>query len=97
MRRSELSGSAHARGRAYLLIGRLGRVERLARLDFANRIAMQLEELLDQLGDEQLKTIAIGKMEGYTNEELASRLSITTRTVERRLQRIRERWSDERE
>jgi DNA-directed RNA polymerase specialized sigma24 family protein len=31
-------------------------------------------------------------MEGFTNEEIAERLGITCRSVERKLQRIRERW-----
>ena len=34
-------------------------------------------------------------MEGYTNDEIAEKLGTTTRTVERKLQRIRELWSDE--
>jgi RNA polymerase sigma factor (sigma-70 family) len=61
--------------------------------EFSSRIAIQLAEMLDQLGDEQLKTIAISKMKGYTNEELAGQMSVTTRTVERKLERIREHWA----
>jgi DNA-directed RNA polymerase specialized sigma24 family protein len=34
-------------------------------------------------------------MEGYTNEELAARLRVAPRTVERKLQRIRELWAQE--
>jgi DNA-directed RNA polymerase specialized sigma24 family protein len=33
------------------------------------------------------------KLDGFTNEEIASRLSTTTRTVERDLQRIRQAYT----
>ena len=49
-------------------------------------------ELLDCLGDELLKTIALSKMQGHSNEQIAKTLDCTTRTVERKLVRIRERW-----
>ena len=47
------------------------------------------ERILDRLGDEELRTIAVHKMEGYSNEEIAQRIGRVPRTVERRLQRIR--------
>ena len=48
------------------------------------------EDLLAHLSDESLRTIAIGKMEGYTNAELAARCDCSERTIERRLHLIRE-------
>jgi DNA-directed RNA polymerase specialized sigma24 family protein len=33
-------------------------------------------------------------MEGFTNEEIAVKLGCTTRTVERKLDRIRQRWAE---
>ena len=33
-------------------------------------------------------------MDGYTNEEIATKLECTTRTVERKLERIRQVWTD---
>jgi RNA polymerase sigma factor (sigma-70 family) len=47
------------------------------------------ERLLSRLGDDEMRTIAIYKMEGHSNEEIAERIGRVPRTVERRLQRIR--------
>lgn len=52
------------------------------------------EQLLEQLGDDILRAIALKKMEGYTNDEIAEQLGCTTRTVERKLERIRGKWSE---
>ncbi len=60
---------------------------------FAAEVAEQCERLLGQLGDEQLRTIAIMKMEGYTVDEIAAELNCPRRSVERRLQAIRAAWS----
>jgi len=60
---------------------------------FAAEVAEQCERLLAQLGDEQLRTIALMKMEGYTVDEIAAELSCPRRSVERRLQAIRAAWS----
>jgi hypothetical protein len=48
--------------------------------------------LLDLLDDDELRTIARGKMEGYTNAELAGQLGCLERTVERKLRVIRGLW-----
>ena len=53
------------------------------------------EELLMRLGDEQLRQIAVMRMDGYLVDEIASRLEISKRAVERRLQLIRQLWSEE--
>jgi DNA-directed RNA polymerase specialized sigma24 family protein len=37
----------------------------------------------------------VGKMEGYTNAELAQRLACSPRSVERRLELIRDIWQAE--
>jgi DNA-directed RNA polymerase specialized sigma24 family protein len=47
------------------------------------------------LKSEELRSIAISKMEGYTNAEIAQRLDCATTTVERKLQRIRAQWQAE--
>lgn len=52
-----------------------------------------LSELLQQLNDGQLSEIAIWKMEGYSNAEIAGRLGCSASTVERKLRRIRHEWS----
>jgi hypothetical protein len=61
--------------------------------EVAAAIAETFEVLLASLQDATLQAIATHKMEGYTNEEIAVKLSCTTRTVERKLERIRELWS----
>ena len=40
-----------------------------------------------------MREIAISKMEGYTNEEIAERLGLAERTVYRKLSRIKELWN----
>ncbi len=60
---------------------------------FAAEVAEQCEQLLGQLGDDQLRAIATMKMEGYTVDEIAAELSCPRRSVERRLQTIRAAWS----
>ena len=48
-----------------------------------------------QLADADLRALAIAKMEGYTNQEIAERLDCSLRTVERRLHLIRKKWGRE--
>ena len=61
-------------------------------------LAMLAEEhrrLMTLLNDDCLRQIAVWKLEGYKNEDIAARLGVTCRSVERKLQRIRRRWSRE--
>lgn len=51
------------------------------------------QRLLEALEDEKLRQVAIWKLEGFTNDEIAAKLHLTTRSIERKLARIRERWS----
>ena len=46
------------------------------------------------LEDESLRKVARDKLEGYTNDEIGARLGCTTRSVERKLNRIRSRCKD---
>ena len=50
---------------------------------FAAEVAEECERLLGQLGDEQLRSIALLKMEGYTVGEIAQKLFCGHRSVER--------------
>lgn len=52
----------------------------------------ELQHLLSLLADETLRKIAVWRLEGFTNEEIAERLGVTVRTVERKLNLIREEW-----
>jgi DNA-directed RNA polymerase specialized sigma24 family protein len=63
--------------------------------DFAAEVAEECRRLLDRLGDEQLRELAICKMEGYSNEEIAARIGRSLPTVERKLKLIRSLWSGE--
>lgn len=58
-------------------------------------LAEACEQKLAALDDEMLRQIALLKMEGYTNDEIANQLGCVTRTVERKLERIRRKWSEE--
>ena len=49
--------------------------------------------LFSALPDEVLKTVALKKLEGFQNSEIAEELGVTERTVERKLNRIRNLWS----
>jgi DNA-directed RNA polymerase specialized sigma24 family protein len=60
--------------------------------EFAVMMADQCRRLLGLLDDAELRAIAVAKMEGYTNAEIASQLNRSERTVERRLRLIRDRW-----
>ncbi|MBT6156243.1 MAG: FHA domain-containing protein [Planctomycetaceae bacterium] len=62
----------------------------------AEYIAMMAEETsnyLSLLEDENMQQIALWKLEGYTNQEIAEMMSLNVRTIERRLQAIRQCWS----
>jgi DNA-directed RNA polymerase specialized sigma24 family protein len=63
--------------------------------DFAAQVAEEYERLLDMLGDDGLRQIAVWKMEGHTNEEIKARLDCSRVTVERKLRRIRKTWEQE--
>ena len=60
--------------------------------DFAAQVADQCRHLMHLLGDRSLRRVAIAKMEGRTNEEIATELGCSVRTVERRLNLIRRKW-----
>ena len=63
--------------------------------DFAAQVKEEFRRLLDGLGDAELEQIALWKMEGDGNEEIAARLGCARRTVERKLRRIRDLWAEE--
>jgi len=59
---------------------------------FAALVADEFRALLDRLDDAELKYIAIRKLEGFTNDEIAAELNCTVRTIGRRLALIRDLW-----
>jgi RNA polymerase sigma factor (sigma-70 family) len=62
--------------------------------EFAAQVAEEYQRLLGALGDDDLRNIAVLKMQGYNVEEIAERSGSTRRTIERRLQIIRRTWSE---
>ena len=63
--------------------------------EFAAQVTEQCEHLFECLEDEWLRVVALLKLEGYTNEEIARHLDCAPGTVERRLARIRKKWAKE--
>jgi RNA polymerase sigma factor (sigma-70 family) len=63
--------------------------------EFAAQVAEEYQRLLDRLGDDTLRRVAVWKMEGLTNGEVAERLDCSRRTVARKLETIRDIWSEE--
>jgi DNA-directed RNA polymerase specialized sigma24 family protein len=62
---------------------------------FAAQAAEECRRLLAALDDPVLRSVAVWKMEGYTNTDIAGRLSLSLPTVERKLQLIRKVWEGE--
>lgn len=60
--------------------------------EFVAEITEQFERLLESLGDPELMKIATWKMEGLTNEEIATHAEVSVRTIERKVQLIRKTW-----
>jgi len=61
-------------------------------------LAIAVEEyqrLMRVLDDDRLRAIAQCKLEGHRNEEIADRLGLACRSIERKLQRIRQVWEAE--
>ncbi len=61
--------------------------------DMAAQLAESCQALLTALPEGELREIAVAKLDGFTNDEIAGRLGVQTRTVERKLRTIRELWS----
>jgi DNA-directed RNA polymerase specialized sigma24 family protein len=63
--------------------------------EFAAQMADEYQQLLARLADADLRALAVWKMEGHSNEEIAAKLGCVPRTVERKLALIRTLWSQE--
>lgn len=55
----------------------------------------ECQRLLLMLRDDTLRTVATCRLEGFSNEEIANRLQISIRSVERKLRLIRDSWLKE--
>jgi DNA-directed RNA polymerase specialized sigma24 family protein len=63
--------------------------------ELAAQMIEEYERLLGLLGDDQLRQVAVWRMEGHTIEEIAARVGCAPRSVKRKLQLIRDLWEDE--
>ena len=62
---------------------------------FAAQVAEEYGRLLERLDSPELRSVAMHKVEGYGNDEIAAQLGCGLRTVERRLRLIRSIWEQE--
>jgi DNA-directed RNA polymerase specialized sigma24 family protein len=76
--------------------GSLAGLERIAAQgpspEFAAMMAEECGRLLDSLDDDTLRQVALSRMEGYNNDEIALQLGCARRTVARRLDLIKKTW-----
>jgi DNA-directed RNA polymerase specialized sigma24 family protein len=59
---------------------------------FVATVTEEVRRLFGLLPDETLRVVALLRMEGHTNEEIAASLGCAVRSVERKLGRIRALW-----
>jgi DNA-directed RNA polymerase specialized sigma24 family protein len=86
---SALPGS---RSRQLALLDLIGREPDPA---FAAQVADQCRRLFELLADPTLQVVAVCKMEGHTNADIAAKLGRSVVTVERKLALIRDIWAAE--
>ncbi len=60
--------------------------------EFASEMAENFNRLIEALGEEKYQKVAILKLEGYSNAEIAGQIQRMERTVTRRLKSIRKIW-----
>jgi DNA-directed RNA polymerase specialized sigma24 family protein len=63
--------------------------------ELAAQVAEECQRLFGLLETDELRAVALWKMEGYTTEEIAQKLNCTPRTVFRKLGIIRGLWEKE--
>jgi len=62
--------------------------------EFAIEFVDVCESLFKSLDDQQLKDVALLRIEGFEDSEIAKKLNCSRRTVQRRLEIIRRHWKD---
>ena len=60
--------------------------------ELAATVADEVQRLLKSLPSDGYRTIALKKLEGYTNDEISASLGCTTKNVEYKLRKIRAAW-----
>ena len=77
--------------------GSVSSIQIVEGLDEIGRIStssldLEAQELLETLGNDELRSIAVLKLMEHTNSEIADQLKMALRTVERKLRLIRTVW-----
>ena len=60
--------------------------------DWVETFSLECQELLEQLPDPTLREVATLRLQGYSKQEIADHLKCVVRSVERKLNLIREIW-----
>ncbi len=63
--------------------------------ELSDRLIQMCEERLGELNDDVLRKIAMMRLQGYRQEEIAHELNCSRTTVKRKLAKIRDIWGDE--
>jgi DNA-directed RNA polymerase specialized sigma24 family protein len=63
--------------------------------DFLVMLEEEHQRLLNLLRDDQLRSVAVWRIEGYSTDEIAAKLQIAPRSVTRKLNLIRRTWANE--
>ena len=63
--------------------------------DVLASVSDSLRVLIDKLQDTELQDVAMGRLNGLTNEEIAASQNRSVRTIERRLMLIRNVWNEQ--
>lgn len=63
--------------------------------EFAAMVAEEFCRRLGQLRKSDQRALALAKMQGFTNQEVAGQLGVSVATIERRLRLIRKTWEQE--
>ncbi len=63
--------------------------------DMAAQLADLIGHLLDRLDDDLLRRLALLKIQGHSEEEMAAMLTVSPRTIRRKLDLIRRHWERE--
>jgi len=63
--------------------------------EVAAQLSDLVEHLVGRLGDDLLRRLALLKVQGHTEEEIAAELGVSPRTVRRKLGLIRRLWEQE--
>ena len=63
--------------------------------ELATMMTENCRQLLERLEDPTLRTIALYKLQGFTHKEIAQEIGKVEETVNRKVRRIREIWTEE--